>query len=68
MASWLEAGLWGLLAGGMLVVGAVIAWVVRVPRQVVAGVMAFGSGVLISALRRPLRGESDGRWRFDRPG
>jgi zinc transporter, ZIP family len=45
---WLEAGLWGLLAGGALVVGAAVAWFVRVPPSVVAGVMAFGSGVLIA--------------------
>ncbi|WP_246081526.1 ZIP family metal transporter [Nocardioides litoris] len=47
---WAQAGLWGLASGGMLVVGAAIAWWVRVPRLVVAGVMAFGAGVLISAL------------------
>ena len=47
---WCEAGLWGLLAGGALVVGAAVAWFLQVPRRVVASVMAFGSGVLISAL------------------
>ncbi|RUR03523.1 ZIP family metal transporter [Labedella endophytica] len=46
---WGAAGA-GLLAGGALIVGAVAAWFVRVPGPVVAGVMAFGSGVLISAL------------------
>jgi zinc transporter, ZIP family len=50
MPEWLEAGLWGLLGGGALVLGAAIAWWVRVSRGVVAGIMAFGSGVLISAL------------------
>ncbi len=50
MPIYLEAGLWGLVAGGMLVVGAAIAWFFRVPRLVVAGVMAFGAGVLFSAL------------------
>lgn len=40
----------GVIAGSMLLVGATIAWLVRVPAGVVAGVMAFGSGVLISAL------------------
>lgn len=44
------AGLSGLVAGGMLLVGALIAWFVRVPPAVVAGIMAFGAGVLISAL------------------
>jgi ZIP family zinc transporter len=50
MPTWLAAGLWGLLAGGALVIGAAIAWSVNVPQRVVAGIMAFGSGVLISAL------------------
>lgn len=46
----LHAGAWGLLAGGALVIGATIAWFVQVPARVVAAVMAFGAGVLISAL------------------
>jgi ZIP family zinc transporter len=50
MPVWLQAGLWGLLAGGALVVGAAVAWAVTVPPRVVASVMAFGAGVLISAL------------------
>jgi zinc transporter, ZIP family len=50
MPTWLEAGLWGLLGGMALVLGALIAWFVRVPKPVVASVMAFGSGVLISAV------------------
>ena len=50
MPIWLQAGLWGLLAGGALVIGAIIAWLLPVPRKVVASVMAFGAGVLISAL------------------
>lgn len=47
---FLGAGLAGLAAGGALFVGAVIAWVMRVPQVIVASIMAFGSGVLISAL------------------
>jgi ZIP family zinc transporter len=54
-----QAGLWGLLAGGALVVGAAIAWVVRVPQKVVAGIMAFGAGVLISALAFDLVDEAE---------
>jgi len=57
--TWVEAGLWGLLAGGALVVGAAIAWWVHVPRIVVAGVMAFGAGVLISALAFDLMDEAE---------
>lgn len=50
MPEWLAAGLWGLAGGAALLVGAAVAWEVRVPQPVVAGVMAFGAGVLISAL------------------
>ena len=49
MEAWLAAGA-GALAGGALLVGALVAWFVQVPKRVVATVMAFGSGVLISAL------------------
>ncbi|MET1133857.1 MAG: ZIP family zinc transporter [Aeromicrobium sp.] len=56
---WIEAGLWGLLAGGALVIGAAIAWFVDVPRRVVASVMAFGAGVLISALAFDLVDEAE---------
>jgi len=59
MTIWLEAGLWGLLAGSALVLGAAIAWSVRVPQRVVAGVMAFGAGVLISALAFDLVDEAE---------
>ncbi|MGY1811336.1 ZIP family metal transporter [Blastococcus sp. SYSU D00820] len=50
MPTWVEAGLWGLLGGGALVLGALVAWFVRVPPAVIATVMAFGSGVLVSAV------------------
>jgi ZIP family zinc transporter len=56
--TWFEAGLWGLLGGGALVIGALIAWLVRVPPKVVASVMAFGSGVLISAVAFDLMEEA----------
>lgn len=55
----IQAGLWGLLAGGALVIGAAIAWFVRVPQKVVASVMAFGAGVLISALAFDLVDEAE---------
>jgi len=58
MPTWLEAGLWGLLGGGALVIGALIAWFTPVPRKVVASVMAFGSGVLISAVAFDLMEEA----------
>src|SRR3954447_25795013 len=50
MPTWLQAGLWGLIAGGALVIGAAVAWWIRVPPKIIAGIMAFGAGVLISAL------------------
>lgn len=40
----------GVVAGSFLLVGAAIAWFVKVPPGVVAAIMAFGAGVLISAL------------------
>lgn len=50
MAPWLLALLAGIVAGGALLLGSAIAWFVKVPSVVVAGIMAFGAGVLISAL------------------
>jgi ZIP family zinc transporter len=56
---WLQAGWWGLVAGGALVVGALIAWFVRVPPKIVSSIMAFGAGVLISALAFDLIDEAE---------
>lgn len=50
MPIWLQAGLWGLLAGGALLIGAAAGYRLAVPQRLIAAVMAFGSGVLISAL------------------
>jgi zinc transporter, ZIP family len=58
MPTWIEAGLWGLLGGGALVIGALIAWFTAVPSKIVASVMAFGSGVLISAVAFDLMEEA----------
>lgn len=58
MPIWMEAGLWGLLAGGALVLGAAAGYVLTVPPRLVAAVMAFGSGVLISALSFELMDEA----------
>ena len=38
-----QAGLWGLLSGSALVLGASVAWFTRIPPRVIAAVMAFGS-------------------------
>lgn len=59
MPVWLQAGLWGLCAGGALVLGALVAWFMQVPQRVVASVMAFGAGVLISALAFDLVDEAE---------
>lgn len=58
MSSAVEALLWGLLSGGALVLGALVGWLARVPLTVTALVMAFGAGVLTSALAFELVGEA----------
>jgi zinc transporter, ZIP family len=65
MPLWLSAGLWGLLAGTALLVGAAIGYLAKVPSRVIAGVMAFGAGVLISALSFELMDEAFQRGGFD---
>lgn len=59
MSIALQAGMWGLVAGGALVLGALIAWFVHVPQKVIAAIMAFGAGVLISALAFDLVDEAE---------
>jgi ZIP family zinc transporter len=59
MPLWLQAGGWGLFAGGALVIGALVAWFIPVSHRVVASVMAFGAGVLISALAFDLVDEAE---------
>lgn len=54
----LQAGLWGLLAGSALLVGAAVGYFAKVPRRLIAATMAFGSGVLISALSFDLMDEA----------
>jgi zinc transporter, ZIP family len=58
MPTWAQAWFWGLVAGGALLVGAAIAYLAPVPRRIIAGVMAFGGGVLISALAFELMEEA----------
>ncbi|MFC8428226.1 ZIP family metal transporter [Streptomyces sp. NPDC057253] len=53
-----QAGLWGLLAGSALLLGAVLGYGLRVPQKVIATVMAFGAGVLLSAVSFELVGEA----------
>jgi ZIP family zinc transporter len=53
-----EAFAWGALASTSLIVGAVVALRVRVSTHVLGWVMAFGAGVLISAVAYELVGEA----------
>ena len=53
-----EATFWGFVSGGALVLGAAVGYLGQVPARVIAGVMAFGSGVLISALSFELMEEA----------
>src|SRR3954454_23100979 len=62
---WLAAGLWGLLAGSALLVGAAIGYFADVPARIIAAVMAFGAGVLMSALSFDLMDEAYRRGGFD---
>ncbi|KJY28555.1 ZIP family metal transporter [Streptomyces katrae] len=58
MVGALVAGGWGLFAGAALLIGAAIGSFVRVPPRWIALVMAFGSGVLLSAVSFELIAEA----------
>lgn len=47
---WLQAGFWGLLGASSLVVGAGVAYVMRLGARVTGAIMSFGCGILISAV------------------
>jgi zinc transporter, ZIP family len=64
MPLWLWAGFWGLLAGSALLVGAAAGYFARIPQRLIAGITAFGSGVLISALSFELMDEAFHRGGF----
>jgi hypothetical protein len=50
VADVLAAAGWGLLAGSALLVGAAVGWLADLSEWLVATIMAFGAGVLISAV------------------
>jgi zinc transporter, ZIP family len=54
----LEAAGWGLLGASSLLIGAVIGARVRLPKQLVGLVLAFGAGTLISAITFELTEEA----------
>jgi ZIP family zinc transporter len=58
MPLWAHALFWGLVAGFALVVGAAIGYFTTLSQRLVAAIMAFGSGVLISALSLVLMEEA----------
>ena len=62
---WLQAGLWGLLSGSALILGAGVGYFLKIPSRLIAGIMAFGSGVLISALSFDLMDEAYKSGGFD---
>jgi ZIP family zinc transporter len=64
MPLWLSAGFWGLVAGSALLLGAAAGYFARIPRRLIAGITAFGSGVLISALSFELMDEAFHRGGF----
>lgn len=47
---WTQSMFWGTLAGCALLIGSFIGYRFNLKQRTVAGIMAFGSGVLISAL------------------
>jgi len=61
----LKALLWGLLAGAALIVGALGGYFLHLSQRFIAAIMAFGSGVLISALSFELMEEAYKRGGFD---
>jgi zinc transporter, ZIP family len=54
----LEAALWGAVGGASLVIGAIVGLVAAPSQRVIGLVMAFGAGVLISALAFELTQEA----------
>lgn len=65
MSGVLAAGLWGLLGGSALLLGAGIAWIAKLPQRLIAAIMAIGSGVLISAVAFDLMDEAFAKGGFD---
>jgi ZIP family zinc transporter len=60
------AFIWGFVGGAALIIGAAIAFLWDMPSKILGGIMAFGSGVLISAVAFELVDEAnrttDGDW------
>ncbi|HZW38694.1 MAG TPA: hypothetical protein VFF33_05285 [Ignavibacteriaceae bacterium] len=65
MAPGILALLWGLLAGSALLIGSAAGYFFNMPKRAIAGITAFGSGVLISALSFELMDDAYKRGGFD---
>ncbi len=65
MPVWAWSAFWGGVAGSALLLGAALGYAVRIPKRLIAAVMAFGAGVLISALAFDLMDEAYLRGGFD---
>ncbi|WP_159610671.1 ZIP family metal transporter [Glutamicibacter sp. JC586] len=50
MLASLQALMWGTVAGSALLLGSSAAWWLKIPKVWVSAIMAFGAGVLVSAL------------------
>ncbi len=61
----IQAVFWGFVGGSALILGAAIAWFITLPQRLIAGVMAIGSGVLISAVAFNLMDEAFRQGGFD---
>ena len=59
------SGVWGMVAGSALLIGAAVGYFTHISQRWVAGVTAFGSGVLISALSFELMDEAYKRGGFN---
>ncbi len=59
------AGFWGLVAGSALIIGALVGFYFNVPQRLVAAIMSFGGGVLISTLSFDLMDEAYKRGGFN---
>lgn len=58
---WIQAIFWGAFTGAALILGALMGYFLKLNQRAVGGIMAFGSGALISALSFGLIGEAYGK-------
>lgn len=65
MPLWVQALMWGILAGTALVIGAAFGYLTNLTARLVAAIMAFGSGVLISAMSLELMEKAYAQGGFD---